>query len=182
MPGDTIVDIGANIGCFTLFAARSVGPTGRVISVEPDAETFQRLQRHLALNRLNNVFPIQAAVAAEAGPIELHNCQNGLFSSMFSEIDGRSNTGTVQQVDGFTLDQVLAKGSVDHCHFLKLDCEGAEHGIIRTMSAETAARIDQIGMELHKVAGADENLLIGRLQAFGFSMTRDGAILHFRRR
>jgi FkbM family methyltransferase len=182
LPGNTVVDVGANIGCFTLFAARSVGPSGRVISVEPGAETFQRLQRHVTMNHLNNVMPMQAAVAAEPGPIELHNCPNGLFSSMFSEIDGRSNAGTVQRVDGFTLEQVLAKNSVDRCHFLKLDCEGAEHGIVRTISKETAAKIDQIGMELHQVQGTDENVLIRKLEQFGFTMTRSEALLHFRRR
>jgi FkbM family methyltransferase len=182
LPGNTVVDIGANIGCFTLFASQRVGPTGRVIAVEPNAETFQRLQRHLRINNLTNVIAIQAAVAGEEGPIGFHNCRNGLFSSMFSEVDGRDNSGTVQRVDGFTLAQVLVKNSVDRCHFLKLDCEGAEHGIVRTMPKETAAKIDQIGMELHQVRGADENVLIRKLEEFGFTMTRSEALLHFRRR
>jgi FkbM family methyltransferase len=182
LPGNTVVDIGANIGCFTLFASRRVGSTGRVIAVEPDAETFQRLQRNLTINNLNNVIAMQAAVAGEAGPIGFHSCQNGLFSSMFSEVDGRSNCGTIQRVDGFTLEHVMATNSVDRCHFLKLDGERAEHGIIRTMSKETAARIYRIGMELHQVKGPDENVLIRKLSEFGFALTRSGALLHFRRR
>lgn len=179
--GSTVVDVGANIGCFTLFAALSVGSAGRIISIEPDAETFHQLQRHIKLNRLENVVTMHAAVAAEPGLIDFHSCHDGLYSSIFSKVDGRFNTGAVQCVTAFTLDQILSKVSADRCHFLKLDCEGAEHGIIHTMSAQTAARIDQIGMELHKVEGIKEDALIRRLQHFGFKMTRRGALLYFRR-
>ena len=41
--GDTVIDVGANIGCFTLFASRRVGPTGLVVSLEPDSDTFTSL-------------------------------------------------------------------------------------------------------------------------------------------
>src|SRR4051812_4112055 len=54
-PGDTVVDVGANIGAFAVVAASIVGPRGRVIAFEPVAETFQCLTENVALNGLGNV-------------------------------------------------------------------------------------------------------------------------------
>jgi FkbM family methyltransferase len=179
--GNTIIDVGANIGCFTLFAAHQTGPTGRVIAVEPNGETFGQLKRNLALNGLQNVKTLALAIAGQPGIVQLHRHPNALFSSIYQSVDGRNNNGDVEEVQAITFDQLLKEQGIDRCHFLKLDCEGAEHGIVSGMSVETAARIDQIGMELHYVEGRDPNDLIGRLQEFGFKMSRQGALLYFSR-
>ena len=76
----------------------------------------------------------------------------------------------MEEITVVTLDQLLEENGWDRCHFLKLDCEGAEHGIIRGMSAATAAKIDQIAMELHPLQGFDAEILIERLKSFGFSV------------
>lgn len=179
--GDTVVDVGANIGCFTLFASHRVGPTGRVVSVEPDPDTFSHFDCNLRDNRVSNVTSIRAALAGAAGIVQLRSCANSLFSSLYSEVDGRHNEGCVRDVPAVTIQQILDQTDVKCCDFLKLDCEGAEHEAIRTMSAETAARIRQISMELHEVDGIDSGATIRRLQDFGFQLDRCEAVLHFRR-
>ena len=60
-----------------------------------------------------------------------------------------------------------------------MDCEGAEHEVIRAMSAATAARISQIGMELHEVSGCDSRATLRRLQGFGFRCQRREALYYF---
>lgn len=65
--GDTVVDIGANIGFFSILAAQTVGPEGLVIAFEPAPETRQRLERNLALNRIDNVLVRQEAVSDTDG-------------------------------------------------------------------------------------------------------------------
>src|SRR6266699_2559349 len=69
-PGDTFVDVGANIGLFTLIAARLVGPQGRVLSFEPTPETFARLTKNVQTNRLENVSCQQLALSDRAGEME----------------------------------------------------------------------------------------------------------------
>ena len=54
-PGDVIVDVGANIGIFTVIASKLVGSHGRVVAIEPNSESAKRLERNIALNSLNNV-------------------------------------------------------------------------------------------------------------------------------
>jgi hypothetical protein len=75
----------------------------------------------------------------------------------------------------------MDRAAVRRCQFLKLDCEGAEHEALRVMTAQMAARIEQISMELHEVAGIDSDATIHRLEGLGFRPHRRGALLYFRR-
>src|SRR5437879_3937805 len=64
-PGDVFVDVGANIGLFTLVAALRVGSTGRVFAFEPTSETFERLVANVRLNKFTNVSPHRVALSDE---------------------------------------------------------------------------------------------------------------------
>jgi len=66
-PGDTVVDIGANIGAFTVLAAKIVGSSGCVIAFEPILQAFERLRENVALNAFKNVECRRAAVDAQEG-------------------------------------------------------------------------------------------------------------------
>ena len=68
-PGDIIVDVGANIGVFSVIASKLVGSRGRVVAIEPNSETVKRLERNVALNRLNNVTVYHAAVTGILGTV-----------------------------------------------------------------------------------------------------------------
>ena len=54
-PGDTVIDVGANVGYYTLLAARKVGPRGKVVAFEPDPESFSFLKRNVKANGFTNV-------------------------------------------------------------------------------------------------------------------------------
>lgn len=179
--GDTVIDVGANIGCFTLFAARQVGRTGRVIALEPDGETFRQLQRNVEINSFENIQILRLAVADRSGTVRFHRHPNALFSSLYESVDGRPADGAVEEVQAVTMAQLFEQQHVERCNFLKLDCEGAEHAIVRGLSTELAARIDRIGMELHEVEGCDARKLVGRLEEFGFSSWSREALLFFSR-
>ena len=122
--GDAVIDVGANIGCFTLFAARRVGPRGRVISVEPDAETFAQLQHNLQANGVRNVVPLRAALAGQPGAVSLRSCPNSLYSSLYGEVDGRRNEGTVQEVRALTIDQIMDTEGLRRASFSKWIARG----------------------------------------------------------
>ena len=138
-PGDRVINIGANIGGFTVRAARAVGPTGQVIAAEPATDTFRQLQRNLALNNLTNTIARQVAVAETPGTARLHVARNAVFTSLYQEIADRSASEREEEVAVVTVAQLMEEKGWDRCHFLKLDCEGAEHGIIHGMSNATGA-------------------------------------------
>ncbi|TAJ32208.1 MAG: FkbM family methyltransferase, partial [Reyranella sp.] len=71
-PGMTFIDVGANDGYYTLFAARRVGPAGKVVAVEPSSRERAHLQRNLGRNGLENVHVVAAALGAEPGVVDLH--------------------------------------------------------------------------------------------------------------
>jgi FkbM family methyltransferase len=179
--GATVIDVGANIGCFTIVASRIVGPSGRVIAIEPEESTYQQLLRNIELNQLTNVTPIKMAVGASQGTITLHSHPNRLFSSVFSSVNGREVRGTDQQVPVTTLDELMNVHSISTCDYLKLDCEGAEHHIVGSMSLNTAQRIEQITMEVHKVAGFDGHELMANLERLGYRRIGDSTLPYYAR-
>ena len=70
-PGDVFVDVGANIGLFTLIAAERVGPGGKVLAFEPTAKTFGRLVDNVQLNKLSNVECFKLALSDSQGHLQL---------------------------------------------------------------------------------------------------------------
>ena len=178
--GDTVIDIGANIGCFTLQAASRVTNSGRVIAVEPERETYRRLSANVARNELPQVTLCRAAVSGRSGSATLHVAETSLFNSMFKDIDGKSLPDSVQQVPTLTLADLMEAHGIRRCHYLKVDCEGAEHEIFQTMDAQTAARIDQATIEVHRVDGGDPRAVMDRLRVLGFQVSGETVVFAHR--
>ena len=170
--GDVVIDVGANIGCFTMLASRAVGPTGRVIAIEPDPANFRQLVHNIALNRLTNVTPLNIALGATDGLATLYSPMVGLFSSIFPFVNGQPVTGMQTTVPMMTLRSLMTEQGVAECNYLKLDCEGAEHLIVQSISPDLARRIPQITAEVHKVSGFDASMFSGRLEGLGYRRQR----------
>ncbi len=166
--GATVIDVGANIGCFTLLAAKIVGPSGRVIALEPEPSTFAQLLRNIKLNGVTNVVPMQLAVGARRGCVTLHAAPNALFTSLFTSVNGRDIAGVDHAVEMTTIEAIMDANGISRCDYLKLDCEGAEHEIIASMPEATARRIAQITLEVHKIAGHSGATLQTNLETLGY--------------
>lgn len=173
-PGDTVVDIGANIGSFAILAASIVGPNGRVYAFEPMPETFERLRENVALNALENVECCRAAVDSESGTINLRVAKKSAFASAH-DLNADKMTDDSVSAPCLTLERVFENYRIDRIHMLKVDCEGSEYGIFETLSPELAARIDQIAMEIHPINGKSVEVLKQNLQDLGFEV-RPGQI------
>ena len=180
-PGATVIDVGANIGCFTVLASRAVGPSGRVIAIEPDERTYAQLLKNIQMNRLSNVTPLQLALGETQGSVTLHAETAALFSSIFSSVNGRAIQGRQESVRMTTLSALMEEQAVETCEYLKLDCEGAEHGIIQSLSCELAARVTQITLEIHKVPGFDVANLVRKLETLGYRRVGAGPLPYYRR-
>jgi FkbM family methyltransferase len=127
--GDVVLDVGANIGYFTLIFARVVGPRGRVLAFEPDPANFAILERNITLNDYHNVTAIPLALSDTAGPVALYMSE---FNRAHHRIVASTDAIGTIAVDSTTLDQYLESydGAVD---FIKIDVEGAEAMALRGM-------------------------------------------------
>ncbi|MDQ3242738.1 MAG: FkbM family methyltransferase [Gemmatimonadota bacterium] len=105
-PGSTVLDIGANIGYYTLQFAELVGASGRVIAFEPDPANFELLARNTQLNGYLNVTLVQRAASNTAGILNLHrSITNWGDSRIFDSHDGRSTV----EIASLRLDDHLAR-------------------------------------------------------------------------
>ena len=168
--GDCVIDIGANIGSFTVVAAQRVGPSGRVHSYEPDPLCVERLRHNVDLNRLSTVTVVGAAVGGAKGQAQLHRHHKSAFSSLFDGVDGRVR----QHADAFDVEVHGVNEVIEHCgplvQLMKVDCEGAEYDMFDAIRPEVAKRVRQIAMEVHAVPGKSTEALYERLQVLGFEV------------
>ncbi len=128
-PGAVFLDIGANVGLFTLLGSRWVGATGRVIAVEPSPRERQRLDAHLRLNAVDNVDVVAAAVADREGTGELMVAspeRSGLntLGRRFAYDD--VTIAERVSVPLVTLDAIVQGAGLTRVDVIKLDIEGGE--------------------------------------------------------
>lgn len=126
-PGMNAVDVGANIGYYTLLLAGLVGKEGVVQSIEPQADNYRMLTRNVGRNKADNVLATCTALSDRDGRAELYESKTE--SGEHSLVNGRVTTTnrTVTIVDVTTLDKILRDGRVD---FIKIDVEGNEQRVI----------------------------------------------------
>jgi FkbM family methyltransferase len=150
--GVTAVVIGAHVGYHVLRMSRVVGPSGRVMAVEPEPQNFAMLCANLAMAGVSNVLPIEAVAAERAGAAELSAPLNGNSGDYraFPSPD-RSRV----RVPALALDDVLLPGP--RVGFVFADAQGTDHRALRGMCATISrdrptilvefwpAGIDQVG-------------------------------------
>jgi len=141
-PGMTVMDVGANLGQFTLFAAARVGKRGVVHTFEPASETYAGLTRNIELGRgkLARIVPNRAAVTDTPGKIELHEFagEYSVWNSMHAHtmkvlVDGTLRTvqpSRVEQVPAVTLDDYCHRHGIESIDLLKVDVEGWEVSVL----------------------------------------------------
>ncbi|MEP6883038.1 MAG: FkbM family methyltransferase [Dokdonella sp.] len=135
--GDVVLDVGANIGNFTMLAASLVGQGGRVIAVEPIARNRQLIRRALKANAFNQVEIIAGAASDRAGTIQLRTHPETSNSATLSASGDRllERRGLSNTVPTLVLDDQFA--GLDRLDLLKIDIEGMEpvalRGLERTL-------------------------------------------------
>ena len=125
----TVIDIGANIGYFTLLLAKLVGPDGKVFSFEPDPNNFSILEKNVKINGYSNVILTQKAISDKTETTKLYLCKysNGMHRIYQSEIcEGHVEIESSKLDDFF--ENVKFNGNID---FIKIDTEGSEVKVIR---------------------------------------------------
>ena len=126
-PGDVYLDIGANVGYFTLLASRQVGPKGRVISVEADPWTFRRLVDNVELNDCPNVRALNVAATGEPCKVRIERKDAG--NSGTNSIAADQAEGNIE---GWTF-ETIAGDDLSNISFIKIDIEGSEAPILKAI-------------------------------------------------
>jgi len=127
-PGMTALDVGANVGAYSLLLGQWVGTSGAVVAFEPAPAAHDGLRRHIHLNALDAIVtPVRAAVGAEAGTAKLVVARTPGESRLAMSADGDATTVAVPVT---TIDEFCAREHLTP-DFIKIDVEGAELDVLR---------------------------------------------------
>jgi FkbM family methyltransferase len=129
--GDTVYDIGANIGYVSLSFAKRVGPQGRVIAFEPIPQNIDAFRKNIELNGIDHVRLLEFAAAQHAGNAIIRMAENPSTASMVWHCD---NPSAVElSVNTISIDELVHGGELAHPTFVKIDVEGAEGSVLLGM-------------------------------------------------
>jgi FkbM family methyltransferase len=126
-PGQTVLDIGANIGYYTLIAAKLVGPKGKVYAFEPDPNNFDLLKKNVETNGYTNVVLINKAVSDKNRTSKLFLSKTNKGDHRLYDSKDRRPFVTVQTIK---LDDFF-KHLDKKIHFIKMDIQGSEAGAVK---------------------------------------------------
>jgi FkbM family methyltransferase len=169
-PGATVIDIGANIGVFTLYAAASPGT--HVFAYEPVDATYRQLQENIRVNSLQDrvtAHKLGVTGARERRAITI-SAEGSPFSSLFGD------SLKTQEIECVGLEDVFEENGIEHCDVLKLDCEGAEFEILYNAPEHILGRVGRMCIEYHDQPGRLDltgAALVRFLEARGFQCTTD---------
>ena len=192
-PTDTVLDIGGNIGLFVLWAAPQV-PRGRVVTVEPNPRALECLEINLRQNGLTNVRVVRAAASGSDGTMQLtfrpgyeafafdrslgtpwfytSAAPARLFRWAAERLIGQPALppSEVTEVTKLSLPRIMSEQQISWVDFLKLDCEGSEFEILRSLAPDDWSRINAIAMEFHLGPGRRLDELVAILKRNGYAV------------
>jgi FkbM family methyltransferase len=166
VPGDTFIDVGANIGYYTVLAASRVLPGGTVVAIEPVPATASQLARNLRANAIEGVRLVQAVAGARGGMQAQLVLPEGTFG--FASIRAsHAEPGERVSAPTVTLDDVCREYSA--IRTIKLDVEGAELDVLRG-AEEVLRRTERLVLECNE----DAHAIRDYLEARGFRVRKLG--------
>jgi len=185
-PLGTVVDLGANIGLFTL---KMAADADRVVSVEPVRENHEMARRMLHRAGLAHKVTLRkVAMGGESnGTARIYACDNNPGGhSVFHDHAAQWGDTRYEDVPCLSLVDLFEQEGIKGCSLLKCDVEGAEFDVIAAAPPELLASIDRILMEVHlNVINWDQHRLsdfLNRLTSAGFHIVHDSPIGRWGRR
>jgi FkbM family methyltransferase len=175
-PGMTVIDAGANIGHYTLIAAKAVGPAGLVVAFEPDAENHAALQANLALNAAVNAVAENLALGDAEGELALYRDEANRGGHSLIAANVRKPAGAdkvrVTTLDGYAATSLMGR----RVGFIKIDVQGAEAqflaGAAQTLARDKPVLLIEFWPQGIRATGADPMRLIEGLLRLGYAMAK----------
>ncbi len=171
--GDTVVDVGAHIGLYSLIAAKRVGSSGKVIAIEPDPENCKLLRGNVEINKLTNVTILELAAFSSTSKLKLYlpGKERG-FTKLSTLMANRAVTENFLEIDATTLDCLLVTQGITEVNWIKIDVEGAELEVLKG-AAITLSESKDIALliEVHNVNNMDlYSAIVKLLRSYGFDI------------
>jgi FkbM family methyltransferase len=132
-PGDVFIDVGANIGYYSLLAAHLVGPTGRVVAVEPSPRFARVLTDAADTNRLGNIRIVHAAASDTTGQLTFYT-ESPTNLGATTMVRPRSPVTASFRAEAAPLPDLLAPDELVQARIIKIDAEGAEAAVVRGLA------------------------------------------------
>ncbi|MGU3376713.1 FkbM family methyltransferase [Chryseobacterium sp. M5A1_1a] len=172
--GDTFIDVGGNIGLFSLNASGIVGNEGKVYAFEAFKPNYEKFSKHLTLNNFKNVILEHLAISEKSGYIEIlyndYYDNVGMASSYLKDFTAK------ERVESISLDAYTKARQITKIDMIKIDIEGGEFSALKGMSEILTYYKPRIIIEINNVAlqssNHSEDELIQILQEKGYTKTK----------
>ena len=164
--GDTLIDVGANIGCVTAAGSLAVGPHGQVLSIEPHPQTYKHLQKTVAINHCDNVMCLNVSLGSEPGVLNFTNEPRKDDNNCVA-----LNADSGITVPCVTLSSLVEEHVASRIAVMKIDVEGFEMQVLQG-AVSILGKVDSIYIEvlehmLQKFGGSSA-AVYSLLQSHGF--------------
>lgn len=166
-PGDPAMDVGANIGLYTLHMSRAVGPEGMVLAVEPDPENVHLLRRNIRVNDCRNVRLAQVALGERNDDVELYRVEHHRGNLSLADLQGTGSSVRVRLRVGSELLEEFGMRP----RLVKIDVEGYEPQVYAGLGYAPDVLMVECVPSQWKAFGADPLAFLTRLEADGYSLS-----------
>ena len=173
--GDTVVDVGAHAGHYTLISSKRVGANGKIVAIEADPSNFEILNRNIKLNKLTNIIPLNYAAYSKQTKLKLYLPVEESGFSIYNTImvNRAKPEEKFIEVNANTLDYLLQQNGIRDANWIKIDVEGAEFEVLKGAHNILSNSKDiAILIEVHNLS-KDTNLyrpIIEFLNLYNFKM------------
>lgn len=140
--GDVFLDIGANIGYYTIIAGVIVGAQGKVLAFEPDSHNFNMLKENVRLNKLTNVVAVNAAVSDVGGRGYIYLSDDNMGDHHIYDCGGNRKRDEIDIVAGGD----FISNKIDRLNFIKIDTQGSEVLILRGLAPQIRENRSDLSM------------------------------------
>jgi FkbM family methyltransferase len=177
-PGGTFIDVGANIGYFTMRAARQLGVNGHVHAFEPMRRAYDRLVRHVTLNHLDNVTTHRLIVTDRSrGP------QTVTFRNSWKMFGAAPEPQAPEQIETVSLDDYAPRLGLSRLDVMKIDVDGYEYKVLQgareTLRRFGPALVLEIGGYTMNAVGDSVADLVGLLEGLGYRFYSERTLRRF---
>jgi FkbM family methyltransferase len=168
-PGMTVFDVGANLGIYSLMAAKRIAPGGMVHAFEPTPRLVRKVRDNAGLNGFSNIVVNQAAVSDRPGTAQFFLCTDDDQSSLAAVSDSAISVQTI------TLDDYIAERGIPRVDLMKIDVEGAEvHAFTGSKQLLSGPDAPMIFLEINPAAlekmGSSAEALESLLRGYGYTL------------
>jgi FkbM family methyltransferase len=167
--GDVVLDVGANIGAFSVKISGLVGEGGRIVAVEPESTNFRLLRSNIEMNDCKNILPVRTALGEHPGKASLNvykkRGNNSFLAKKTESLERQEEVGVR------TLDDLLEECALSRLSLIKVDTEGYELKVLEGGS-ETIRRLKpRIVGEAHPHVSDSASVILRYLGEFGYDGT-----------